>query len=267
MSAPAHEEVPQLLHEAVAGRPTRCVWRNALGGLTFAVGSPVVEYLKWSPECWETDLGLEAEKTAWASRWVAAPEVLDVGFGVDPRLGPGAWVRTRALPGTTAIGPEWQSEATVVELGRALRELHDRLPVRECAWSWSAEDQLARLREHLPDAPLDALGEPPEVDREVVCHGDACNPNFLMRPGADGRPRCSGYVDLGELGLADRWSDLAPALLSLGWNFPDVAGPERRRDLLLEGYGVDLDADRLDWYTRLYTAGDGDAPAEGQKTV
>lgn len=266
MSTPVEgRPVPELLVEAVAGRPARCVWRNVLGGLTFAVGSPVVEYLKWAPEHREVDLGLEAEKSAWASRWVVAPEVLDVGFGVDPQLGPGGWVRTRALPGTTAIAPQWQSEATVVELGRALRELHDTLPVRECAWSWSAEDRLASLREHLPAAPVDALGDVPEVDREVVCHGDACNPNFLLVPGADGRPRCSGYVDLGLLGLADRWADLAPAVLSTGWNFASVASAERRRALLLEGYGVDPDAERLDWYTWLYTA--GDAPAEGQKTV
>lgn len=266
MTTPVDElRVPELLREVVGGRPARCVWRNALGGLTFAVGSPVVEYVKWGPEHWELDLGLEAEKTAWASRWVAAPEVLGVGFGIDPVLGPGGWVRTRALPGTTAIGPEWQTEATVVELGRALRELHDRLPVRECAWSWSAEDRLAALRQHLPAAPVDALGDVPEVDREVVCHGDACNPNFLLRADADGRPRCSGYVDLGSLGLADRWADLAPAVLSLGWNFADVASPDRRRDLLLEGYRIDRDADRLDWYTRLWAA--GDAPAEGQKTV
>ncbi len=248
--------LPAAVAELAAGRPLRCCWRNDLGGLTFAVGDPVVEYVKWAPEHWEIDLGLEAEKSAWAAQYVPAPEVVAVGAGHDPALGPGSWLWTRALPGENAIAPRWHSEATVLELGRALRRLHEALPVRECAWSWSAQDRLARLAEHLPSPDLAELADVPDLDREVVCHGDACNPNFLLVPDEAGRPRTSGYVDLGSLGLADRWADLAPAVLSLGWNFPAVADADRLRDLLLEGYEVDLDADRLDFYTRLWQAGD-----------
>ncbi|WP_197430209.1 phosphotransferase [Auraticoccus cholistanensis] len=251
--------MPQVVRELAAGRPLRGVWRNDLGGLTFLVEG-AGEYVKWSPEHWEIDLGREAEKSAWVSRWLPAPRVLAVGAGHDPVLGPGSWLHTRALPGTMAIAPEWQCEATLVELGRVLRRLHDTLPVRECAWSWRAEDRLATIAEHSPGADLAGVRDVPEDDLEVVCHGDACNPNFLMVAGPDGRPRGSGYVDLSNLGLADRWADLAPAVLSAGWNFAEVADADRRRSLLLEGYGIDLDADRLDYYTRLWQAGDPTSP-------
>ncbi|WP_198671595.1 phosphotransferase [Desertihabitans aurantiacus] len=247
---------PAAVLELAGGRPHRLVWHNGLGGLTYSVGEPVVEYVKWSPEHWEVDLGLEADKLVWTRRWLPTPEVLHVGAGIDARHGPSSWLHTRALPGSSAIDPGWQSEDAVVELGRALRRLHDALPVRECPWSWSAENRLSELATHLPQNDVSGVLDPPEVDVEVVCHGDACNPNFLLGPGADGRPVCTGYLDLGQLGVGDRWADLAPAVLSLGWNFDRVVSPRRARDLLLEGCQVDLDADRLDYYTRLWQAGD-----------
>lgn len=67
----------------------------------------------------------------------------------------------------------------------------------------------------------------------VVCHGDACNPNFLL----DEAGHCVGYVDLGRLGVGDRWADLAPALLSLGWDFGEGWEPA-----FLDAYGVERDA-------------------------
>ena len=45
----------------------------------------------------------------------------------------------------------------------------------------------------------------------MVCHGDACSPNTLIAP--DGA--FAGHVDLGMLGLADCWPDLAVATHSL----------------------------------------------------
>jgi len=59
------------------------------------------------------------------------------------------------------------------------------------------------------------LSKIPPVDRLVVCHGDACCPNTLLGP--DGR--WVAHVDLGQLGTADRWADLAVATWSTAWNY------------------------------------------------
>ncbi|SJN24748.1 phosphotransferase [Luteococcus japonicus] len=82
----------------------------------------------------------------------------------------------------------------------------------------------------------------------MVCHGDACNPNFLI--GDDGE--VSGFVDLGRTGVADRHADLAPAVLSLGWNFGDGW-----TDTFLTAYcadGLTVDRDLLELYIRLWNA-------------
>jgi len=73
--------------------------------------------------------------------------------------------------------------------------MHDALPGPACPFSWMAADLLADI---------------PPADRLVVCHGDACAPNTLIAE--DGH--WSGHVDLGELGVADRFilTFLAPLI-------------------------------------------------------
>ncbi|TKZ15004.1 hypothetical protein B7493_02545 [Mycobacterium tuberculosis variant bovis] len=95
------------------------------------------------------------------------------------------------------------------------------------------------------------LGDSPPVDRLVVCHGDACSPNTIL----DDTGRCCGHVDFGNLGVADRWADLAVATLSLQWNFPDYPG-QVRDDEFFAAYGVAPDPARIDYYRRLWQAED-----------
>ena len=76
----------------------------------------------------------------------------------------------------------------------------------------------------------------------MVCHGDYCPPNALLMDGA-----VTGYVDLGELGVADRWRDIAVGGWSVGWNF----GPEYE-PLFYESYGIEPHAERMAFYRLLW---------------
>lgn len=84
------------------------------------------------------------------------------------------------------------------------------------------------------------------MDRAVVCHGDPCAPNTLLTD--DGA--WSGHVDMGSLGVADRWADLAVATWSTRWNYGD--GWERP---LLDAYGVEPDPERTAYYRLLRDLG------------
>jgi kanamycin kinase len=237
------------------------VWRNQLGGLTFEfVGSVGRRFLKWAPVGSGLDVVAEAERLRWAGRFVSVPRVLDAGSDET-----GAWLITAALAGENAVSPRWLGEPVVAAtaIGRGLRALHDQLPVRDCPFTWSVQDRLTyrefaagrasdqgdqawRHPEHakLSAAEIDArLRDPPSVDRLVVCHGDACAPNTLI--GTDGN--FSGHVDLGALGLADPWADLAVATWSLDWNY----GPGYQLTLL-QAYGIDPDPDRIAFYRLLW---------------
>lgn len=226
--------VPPVVRELASGRPVEPVWRNELGGLTFAIDSGA-EYVKHGPAHAEHDPDAEFARLAWVCGFVGAPRPIDSGVDAAGNR----WLRTVGIPATSAVLGGWRErpEWVVPELGRALRRFHEQVPVDGCRWSWSIADRLAYRG--LAD---DALGEWPVLDA-VVCHGDACNPNFLLD--ADGR--CVAYVDLGRLGVGDRWADLAPALQSLGWNF----GPGWEA-VFLAGYGIDPDPVKQDFYTRLW---------------
>jgi kanamycin kinase len=234
--------VPAVVTRFAAGRPVRAIWANELGGVTFRVGpgSSGTEFIKVAGTDDAVFAG-EAERLRWAARYVSVPHVL--GWGVDAGR---AWLRTRALPGLSAVHPRWLAapDVAVRAIGAGLRLLHDRLPAPSCPFEWSVDGRLARLSA----SARARLGPPPPIDRAVVCHGDACAPNTLI--GDDGR--CCGHVDFGELGVADRWADLAVATLSLGWNYPGRGWDEE----FFAAYGVEPDPMRIDYYRRLWNASD-----------
>ncbi len=248
ITVPAHiptddVPVPASVATWAGGRDLTPVWRNDLGGLTFRVAGG--GYVKWAPAGSGLPLEREAARLAWAARWAVVPRVLAHGTADD-----GYWLATAALPGDTAVAARWRTDPrpAVEAIGHGLRRLHDALPVDACPWSWRAEDRLAVARRLPGRAPADlsrAAGIPP-VDRLVVCHGDACAPNTLIGPGGG----FAGHVDLGSLGVGDRWSDLAVATWSCEWNYGPGWEP-----VLLAAYGVDPDPVRTAYYRLLWDLG------------
>jgi kanamycin kinase len=242
--------VPAVVMRLAAGDAIVPAWENAVGGLTFRVGDgPRARYVKWAPDtplAAELDLAAEAERLTWARRFTPVPRVLDAGTEPDGAT----WLMTAALPGESAVSERWRADprAAVRAIGEGLRALHDAIPVDACPFDWGVASRIerGRIRPAADLALLDRIGaEAPESDRLVVCHGDACAPNTLV--GDDGR--WSGHVDLGALGVADRWADLAVATWSTRWNY----GPGWD-DELLAAYGIAPDPDRTAFYRALWDA-------------
>ncbi len=260
--APPEATVPPVVRAVAAGRTIRLVWLNELGGRTFDVGAgPGRCFVKWTPTASGIDLGAEADRLEWARAFTPVPRLLDRG-----RDDTGGWLVTAPLPGASAVTDQWlaRPRTAVTAIGAGLRALHEALPVVSCPFSWSATDRLGKVRgrvadglvspadwheDHAPlglDRALDLLADPPPADRLVVCHGDSCAPNTLLTD--DGN--WSGHVDLGDLGVADRWADLAIATWSTQWNY----GPGWE-DVLLTAYGVGADPARTRYYRLLWDLG------------
>jgi kanamycin kinase len=251
--------VPSAIVSVADGRELTLVWVNEVGGMTFTFGEGAERcFIKWVPAGSGLDLPGEADRMAWASRYHPVPRPLAQGHDDE-----GSWLVTAALPGDRASSRRWKADpaVAVAAIGKGLRALHEDMPVARCPFSWSAEDRVADASRQAAAGRLDrATWHPchqgltvaaaleqaaaiPPPDKLVVCHGDACAPNTLL----NGDGRWSGHVDLGLLGIADRWADLAVATWSAEWNYgPGWDG------LLLDAYGIRPDPERTRYYRLLW---------------
>jgi kanamycin kinase len=235
------------------------VWR-----LEHPAGASDLRYLKVAVSSRFPRLLQEGARMRWARPHLPVPEVLECASD-----GQVDWLVTAALPGRPVSEglPPADPERLVVLLAQGLHRFH-AAPVQGCPFDFTVDTAMAhaqaRVRAGLVDpgqdfhpehAHLDASGAlaalrrlRPKVDADdlVVCHGDYCPPNVLVS-GTGGGTAVSGFVDLGELGVADRWWDLAVATWSVTWNL----GPGWE-ELFLRVYGVDRDDDRVAFYRLLY---------------
>lgn len=251
--------VPNSVMKYAAGRPVNVVWVNELGGLTLRVSEAgKLLFIKWAPTNSGLDLNAERIRLTWALSYTPVPKVID--FGDD---GEGSWLVTEGIAAENAVSDRWKREPAlaVTAIGRGLRAMHDALPTDSCSFVWSTEDRILNAKgrvirsetqpeewhEEFRDLSIEAalaeLDSPPSVDQLVVCHGDACAPNTLINENGE----WVGHVDLGRLGIADRWADLAIAAWSTEWNY----GPGWE-NLLYESYGINPDPEKIRFYRLLW---------------
>jgi kanamycin kinase len=260
---PTPVEVPSVVHALAnrlrSGATVVPVWRNEYGGLTVRLEETCTRrssYLKWVPDgapC--PDPLAEADRLLWAASFTPVPRVLDAGRDVQ-----GSWLLTAAVEiggtvATSAIEPRWRrlAKRAAVAIGIGLRRFHETLPTDTCPFVRSAETRVAALTAaataprgtaERATTPL-PLESPPPVDRAVVCHGDATVPNTLL----DHVGRFAAHVDVGDMGVADRWSDIAVTTRSVTRRYGPGLEP-----LVLAAYGVAPDHERTTYYRALWDA-------------
>jgi kanamycin kinase len=261
--APPSPRIPPvvlaLLDERGGAGEATVVWAFAPGRVTWRLRRPEGEpwYLKVAPAGEAPSLADEAARMRWLGPRLAVPRVL--GCGED---GGQEWLLTAAVAGTSAVDPALRADPgrLVPLLAEGLRRFHG-LPWGECPFDARVDPALATVRERLSDGRGDpgyalqrhggrtaaeALrfleAERPPAEDLVVCHGDYCVPNVLIRDW-----RVAGFVDLGAVGVADRWRDLSVAL----WSVTRNMGPGWE-DRFLQAYGVRRDPQRLAYYALLY---------------
>ena len=250
--------IPRAVEKYIGGRLFRIVWLNELGGLTFRIGTGTASvHLKWTSAESGVDLKVEEAKLRWARAFTLVPEVIDFGSDAD-----GSWLVTKSIDAENAVSRRWGQDPgrATAALGQGLRGLHDALPVSSCPYSWSLEERLSALHHRfasgalsddnrtfeiasrgVPAALLELASRPDED--VVVCHGDACAPNTLV--GTKGR--WIGHVDLGALGVGDRWADLAIMSWSAVWNY----GPQWEMNIY-SSYGIEPDQVKIRYYRLLW---------------
>lgn len=200
----------------------------------------------------------EMVRLRWLAERLEVPDVLHF-----VRTSREAWLLMTALPGQTAYqlleARPHAREAIVDALARFLRRLH-AIPVNDCPFAGDHSYRLARARERV-DAGLvdeddfdeeregwtaeqvwDALQRLlPLSPDPVVTHGDFSLDNILMCDG-----EVVGCIDVGRVGIADRYQDLAILWNCLG-EFDGAL-----QDRLFAQYGVgEIDQRKLRFHLLL----------------
>ena len=235
-----------------------------------------VRFVKTAAATWDRGLDAEAARLRWLATTPLADRVAAVvSFedgevqrlettavaGVDVaalavRAGVSTW-KERHPPGDPAVGTRLADA-----FGRALRQLHDGLDPSACPFDMLLDVRLDAAARRVAEGGVDADDfEPEHADRTpaqlldrlqrtrpadedlVVTHGDWCFPNVLFD---DERPGWWGMVDLGGLGVACRWNDLGIGSRTTMHNVGAEAVPA-----FFEGYGVEPDQERVDYYVLL----------------
>ncbi|MDW5313633.1 APH(3'') family aminoglycoside O-phosphotransferase [Rhizobium sp. PL01] len=211
----------------------------------------------------------ERRRTAWLSAFeLGSPSVLDWQVSDDV-----ACLVTSAVPGVpadqlevSALIKAWPSIVAQV------RDLH-AIPARDCPFDRGlqtmfdrAADVVARKSVNPDFLDPDDQDTPPEtlLDRlkselparltqentdRVVCHGDACLPNFMVDPET---LCCTGMIDLGRLGMADRYVDFALLVGNTRETWRTTAEARAAHNRLFDLHAIaNADRARLDFYLRL----------------
>ncbi|MFD4460092.1 APH(3'') family aminoglycoside O-phosphotransferase [Nocardia sp. NPDC058480] len=237
-------------------------------GATVLRDEDLTRYAKCVPAAEAALLKAEHDRVEWLTdQGVSGPRVLDWHSGEA-----GAVLVTSAVSGVSAdqlpvadLGAAWG------HIADAVRGLHE-LPAERCLFDRGlatmvpvARDVVGRHavnpeflpveQQHTPPEELLASLEP-EIARmlaqealdTVVCHGDLCLPNIVVDPET---LKVSGFIDLGRLGTADRYADLALLLA----NARETWGNEERAlaadTAFAQRYGLVLDRDRSNFYLHL----------------
>lgn len=213
-----------------------------------------------------SNLVAEAERIEWlASAGIPGPRLLESG-----ELDGQHWLVMSAVPGRVASDP-WPTEqrsAVIDAVAEMLRALH-ALPAERCPFDRTLDTALGNARRAvdggLTDGPAEAMEQwkreqdsgallaeleatRPVVEELAVCHGDYCLPNVVVDPETLAP---TGLVDLGRLGRADRYADLALMSGSIGSTTMNRQYDTTHVARFLTGYGADPSDTRLTYYRRM----------------
>ncbi|MCF3933239.1 aminoglycoside 3'-phosphotransferase [Acuticoccus sp. M5D2P5] len=237
------------------------------GDAVYRSGDGAAAYAKIAAPGRERDLQCERDRLLWLEgRGIPCPHVLE--WHEDE-----ACLVTAAVPGIPASDlPAEGLFAAWPSMVEMLAALH-RLDPRACRFERRLEAMLTRARDVvardavnpdflsdadrlLPPASLLARleGAVPslqalEVRDRVVCHGDATMANLMVDPET---LRCTGFIDLGRLGVVDPYVDIALMLASAGETWTSDAQADAAFGALFRGLGIDHpDSDRAAFYLQL----------------
>jgi aminoglycoside 3'-phosphotransferase-2 len=202
------------------------------------------------------ELRAEHNKLLWLEGRLPVPRVVHYEI-----KGGNHYLLTTALEGEMAHKLNLPKERIVELLAEGARFWH-KLPTEDCPFDCTIDVQIDIARRNMERGSIDEnnfelhrhghsqrelfadlLVNLPEKEDLVVTHGDYCLPNILINPETE---EITGFVDVGRVGVSDRYQDLALCSRSIGWNMGQTW-----IEPFMYAYGLRMDKAKYNFYTLL----------------
>jgi aminoglycoside 3'-phosphotransferase-2 len=202
------------------------------------------------------ELRAEHNKLLWLEGRVPVPRVVHYEI-----KGGNHYLLTTGLEGEMAHTLNLPKERIVELLAEGARFWH-KLPTEDCPFDCTIDVQIDIARRNMERGSIDEdnfelhrhgrkmrelfadlLVNLPEKEDLVVTHGDYCLPNILINPDTE---EITGFVDVGRVGVSDRYQDLALCSRSIGWNMGQTW-----IEPFMEAYGLRMNKAKYNFYTLL----------------
>lgn len=154
-----------------------------------------------------------------------------------------------------------QPSTTVTLLAKSLRLLH-QVDIVCCSFDSRLDIKIHQAKERVDCGLVDEndfeikyrgksskqlynmlLEKKPSTEDLFVTHGDYCMANIILLDN-----KLSGFIDLGTVGIGDRYQDIALAIRSFKHNFKT----DKLNDLFYKKYGIeDVDYSKIEFYILL----------------
>ena len=202
------------------------------GAHTFRlIGGNEPLFLKIADPSLAASLQAEAVRMEWLNGRLPVPQLLHF-----ERTDEGAYLLMTTIPGvnTTHFNhrSDGEKEIAIRLLAEGLQQLHN-LPIDDCPFDHRLHRQLEKASQRMRCGLIDEadfdrervgrktadlynelLSTRPSHEDIVFTHGDYCLPNVMVLDN-----HLSGFIDLGNAGIADPYQDLALCTRSLAYNF------------------------------------------------
>lgn len=255
--------IPQEIKNLIQGK-RYAIDEVGMSGSTILMFNDMV--LKIQKHSVEVDSEIQIMK--WLKEKVPAPQVLFHMFEEDK-----SYLLMTKIDGKMSCDNDYLENCDVMVdvLVSALKRLWE-VDISSCSSDWTLKNKLKeakmRVENNLvdeddvdpntfgengfkdPQALYDWLvANQPEEDL-VLSHGDFCLPNIFIKDN-----QLAGYIDLGRMGKADRWQDIALCYRSLRDNMNGSYGGKVHKDfdpdILFEKLGIEIDVEKLKYYLLL----------------
>lgn len=203
----------------------------------------------------------EGKNLQWLDKHIAVPKVYELGYEDNYY-----YIIMEKLSGTMfqELFTTYSLEAVVKKYALLIKQFH-QIPYNQLPYNHNLENKLLAVKtnvetgkvkeqyferefRHLHTKQMYELLLQNQVaeDHLVLCHGDVCMPNIMMEG-----MELSGFIDVMNMGVCDRYLDIAIALRTLRYNF-ELYGytfTKEYQDIFCKTYGItELNQQKLFFY-------------------